>query len=86
MLFGIPRSPRWLVSKGFVDEALTVLRMTGDESPEAELAAIKDSIGQELKEKAEPLFQKKYLRPILLTISMGMFNQLSGINAILYYL
>ena len=86
MLFGIPRSPRWLVAKGYVDEALTVLQMTGDSAPEAELQLIKESIGQEHKEKSEPLFQKKYLRPILLTISMGMFNQLSGINAILYYL
>jgi sugar porter (SP) family MFS transporter len=86
MLFGIPRSPRWLVAKGYRAEALTVLQMTGDPAPEAELQLIQESIGQEHKEKSEPLFQKKYLRPILLTISMGMFNQLSGINAILYYL
>jgi MFS transporter, SP family, arabinose:H+ symporter len=86
MLFGIPRSPRWLVAKGYVDEALKVLQMTGDPAPEAELQLIKESIGQEHKEKSEPLFQKKYLRPILLAISMGAFSQLSGINAILYYL
>jgi SP family arabinose:H+ symporter-like MFS transporter len=86
MLFGIPRSPRWLVAKGFTEEALTVLQMTGDSAPEAELQLIKESIGQEHKEKTEPLFQKKYLRPILLATSMGAFSQLSGINAILYYL
>ena len=86
MLFGIPRSPRWLVAKGHLEEARTVLRMTGDPNPDAELNLIAKSIGQESHQKSEPLFQKKYLRPILLTISMGMFNQLSGINAILYYL
>ncbi|MDR3614944.1 MAG: sugar porter family MFS transporter [Candidatus Obscuribacterales bacterium] len=86
MLFGIPRSPRWLVAKGFTEEALAVLQMTGDPTPEAELQLIEESIGQEHKEKIEPLFQKKYLRPILLAASMGAFSQLSGINAILYYL
>jgi SP family arabinose:H+ symporter-like MFS transporter len=86
MLFGIPRSPRWLVAKGFTEEALAVLQMTGDPAPEAELQLIEESIGQEHKEKIEPLFQKKYLRPILLAASMGAFSQLSGINAILYYL
>ena len=34
----------------------------------------------------EPLFQRKYRLPIFLAVSIGMFNQLSGINAILYYL
>ena len=34
----------------------------------------------------EPLFQRRYRIPVFLAISIGMFNQLSGINAILYYL
>jgi len=37
-------------------------------------------------ERAERLFQREYMFPIFLAVSMGMFNQLSGINAILYYL
>lgn len=86
MLFCIPRSPRWLVAKGFLAEARTVLVMIGDPNPDLEIEEIRSSIGSEQHEKSEPLFQRKYLRPILLTISMGVFNQLTGINAILYYL
>jgi len=86
LLFTIPRSPRWLVKKGRVDEARDVLRITGDENYEHDLQAIVDSIDVEQKQIAERLFSRKYLFPIFLAVSIGMFNQLSGINAILYYL
>jgi SP family arabinose:H+ symporter-like MFS transporter len=86
MLFTIPRSPRWLVKKGRVDEARTVLRMTGDENYEHDLQEIVESIDVEQKHAAEKLFTRKYAFPIFLAVSIGMFNQLSGINAILYYM
>jgi sugar porter (SP) family MFS transporter len=86
LLFTIPRSPRWLVKKGRVDEARSVLQMTGDENYEQDLKAIVDSIDVEQKQAAEKLFSRKYRFPIFLAVSIGMFNQLSGINAILYYL
>jgi sugar porter (SP) family MFS transporter len=86
MLFTIPRSPRWLVTKGRVDEARTVLKLTGDENYERDLQAIVESIDVEQKHAAEKLFSRKYLFPIFLAVSIGMFNQLAGINAILYYL
>jgi len=86
MLFTIPRSPRWLVKKGRVEEARTVLRMTGDEDYEHDLQAIVASIGEEQSQAAEKLFTRKYAFPIFLAVSIGIFNQLSGINAILYYL
>ena len=86
MLFTIPRSPRWLVKKGRVAEARSVLQMTGDENYERDLQEIVDSIDVEQKQAAERLFSKRYLFPIFLAVSIGMFNQLSGINAILYYL
>ncbi|MGA8492661.1 MAG: sugar porter family MFS transporter [Terriglobales bacterium] len=86
MLFTIPRSPRWLVKKGRVDEARTVLQMTGDENYEHDLQEIVESIDVEQKQVAEKLFTRKYAFPIFLAVSIGMFNQLSGINAILYYL
>lgn len=86
MLFGIPRSPRWLVKKRRVPEAREVLRLTGEENFEEELQDIVTSIDAEHGHGDEPLFTRKYRVPIFLAVTIGMFNQLSGINAILYYL
>ena len=86
MLFGIPPSSRWLVTQNRVAEARSVLQLMGAENPEAELSEIVDSIHLERLQTSEPLFAWKYRLPIFLAISIGMFNQLSGINAILYYL
>ena len=85
MLYGIPRSSRWLVTKNKTDEALDVLNMMGSPDSEAELREIMDSIHLERGMAAEPLFKRNYRLPIFLAVSIGMFNQLSGINAILYY-
>src|SRR6266704_6171949 len=85
MLYGIPRSSRWLVTKNKTDEALDVLKMMGSPDSEAELREIMDSIHLERGMAAEPLFKRNYRLPIFLAVTIGMFNQLSGINAILYY-
>ena len=85
MLFGIPRSPRWLVKKQRLDEARDVLRMIGEEHYERQLNEIARSIDAEHVTN-DSLFSWKYRFPIFLAVSIGMFNQLSGINAILYYL
>ncbi len=85
-LFGIPRSPRWLVMQAKLDESLSVLRLTGIPKPEEELKEIVASIHQERAASADPLFSRQYGFPIFLAVTMGMFCQLSGINAILYYL
>jgi sugar porter (SP) family MFS transporter len=86
LLFGIPPSSRWLVTQNRVDEARKVLQQMGAEDPEGELREIVDAIHVDQLQKSEPLFQRKYRLPIFLAITIGMFNQLSGINAILYYL
>jgi sugar porter (SP) family MFS transporter len=86
MLFTIPRSPRWLVKKGRIDEARNVLRVTGEENYEQELKEIVDSIDAEHHRANEPLFSSNYKLPIFLAVTIGFFNQLAGINAILYYL
>ncbi len=85
-LFAIPRSPRWLVKKRRVDEARAVLSLTREDKVDLELREIIASIHIEKERAAEKLLSRKYLLPILLAVSMGIFNQLSGINAILYYL
>jgi sugar porter (SP) family MFS transporter len=86
LLFRIPRSPRWSASRQQIDEALTVLRQMGAPDPNAELADIQSAIRSEHATVHEPVFQWKYRFPLFLAITIGAFNQLAGINAILYYM
>jgi sugar porter (SP) family MFS transporter len=85
-LFAIPRSPRWLAMQGNMDEAFSVLRLTGIPKPEEELKEIVASIHQERAASTDSLFSRQYAFPIFLSVTMGVFCQLSGINAVLYYL
>ncbi|MGH9405107.1 MAG: sugar porter family MFS transporter [Terriglobia bacterium] len=85
-LFFIPRSPRWLATQSKLDEALDVLRLTGVKKPREELDEIVASIHLERSGSPDPLFSRRYRKPIILAVTVGMFCQLSGINAVLYYL
>jgi len=85
MLFGIPRSPRWLAKKGRVGEARNVLQLIGEKDYERELQEIVTSIDAE-HHQHDSLFTRQYRLPVFLAVTIGMFNQLAGINAILYYL
>jgi len=86
MLFGIPRSARWLVTKNRIPEAREVLDSLGSPDGASELDDIIASVHVDGVAHSEPLFQKKYLKPIYLAVTVAAFNQLAGINAILYYL
>ena len=85
-LFGIPRSPRWLATQNRVEEARSVLHSIGSPDADAELREIVASVHLERSTASEPLFSRKHAFPMFIAITMGMFNQLAGINAILYYL
>jgi MFS transporter, SP family, arabinose:H+ symporter len=85
LLFFIPRSPRWSVSRNQVDEALRVLGLVGAPDPKAELADIQAALEAEHATVHEPVLQWKYRYPLFLAIAIGAFNQLTGINAILSY-
>ena len=86
LLFRIPRSPRWSASRNRIDEALAILKMMGEPDPQAELADIRAALAEEHASEHEPVFKWKYRYPLFLAITIGAFNQLAGINAILYYL
>jgi sugar porter (SP) family MFS transporter len=86
LLFFIPRSPRWLMMKGAEGEAAEVLHSLGTLNVPAQIAAIRESLHQELRGRVAPLFCRAHAKPIFLAITVAMFNQLDGINALMYYL
>lgn len=85
LLFVIPRSPRWLVKTDRVDEARDVLGKTGEPDVERAIRDILDSLKQKSDAAREKFFSKKYAVPIIAAVLLAFFNQMSGINAILYY-
>jgi sugar porter (SP) family MFS transporter len=86
LLYLIPRSPRWLVQKDRLPEAREVLRAVEGAGFEAELMEMVRSIQSEEAARHHRFFTRRYFYPIFLAVAVGMFNQLAGINSILYYL
>jgi sugar porter (SP) family MFS transporter len=87
LLFFTPQSPRWLVAKGRGEEASEVLVKCGTSPGKVgdEINEIQASLDLVHHRLEEPFFCKQYLRPILLAVAIAAFNQLSGINALIYY-
>jgi len=88
LCFGLPESPRWLLSrKGDRASALQVLHRIEPDASSAEIAAEADAIVAASSEKVSSanFWTRRLQKPILLAILIAFFNQLSGINAILYF-
>ena len=86
MMYTIPQSPRWLAQRGRHDEAKASLQRVGVADADAMLAEFERAAQSARRSSAQALFTAAYRKPILLAILIAAFNQLSGINAILYYL
>ena len=86
MLVGIPHSPRWLVEKGQLEEARRTLRLIGEQDVDGSLARMVEASRGEHRRGRERLFAERYRFHLFLAVSIAVFNQLTGINAILYYL
>jgi SP family xylose:H+ symportor-like MFS transporter len=87
LLFLTPQSPRWLLAKGRVGEARSVLQRCGtdNEKLDGEIREIQASLDVQHHTTTEPFFCANYRKPILLAVAIAVFNQLSGINALIYY-
>ena len=80
----IPESPRWLVKAGRRADATIVLARLGHEAPENKVDEIAASDAGDRKSH-QNLFHRAHLKPLLLALMIAAFNQLDGINAVLYY-
>lgn len=84
-VFTIPESPRWLLSKSRNIEAKKVLKLMGQEADYDRMMLEIDLDNKNAAVSNDTIFLKKYRTPLLLAFFIALFNQLSGINAFLYY-
>lgn len=87
LIFFVPESPRWLALKrGDTAQALRIFQLINPATAQEAL----DSLHPKLEDEIQPdalssFFSNKYRRPILLAFLFALFNQVSGINAVIYY-
>ena len=85
LIISIPKSPRWLLSKFKNEEARKVLQIMGQEADYENMKKEIEIDNNNASLANDTIFLKKYRTPLVLAFLMAFFNQLSGINAFLYY-
>ena len=81
----LPESPRWLAIHGAPEKAVSTMDRLGFQNSAAELDRIRAAERSDAASGAPRLFQTAHSVPVVCAIVIAMFNQLSGINALLYY-
>lgn len=83
----IPESPRWLIlKKGNIKKALEILKIINPQTAAATVASIQNAAKEDKADiKHDSLFSSRNKMPMILAILIAVFNQVSGINAIIYY-
>lgn len=87
LVFTVPESPRWLIiAKNKIEEAKKILRMVNPDIVEESVEAIKASdLDPGKAAKLKDFFSKRFKFPIILAFLFALFNQMSGINAVIYF-
>ena len=83
----VPESPRWLIMKrGKIEEAREIFKIINPDTADRIITEIQETDKEEKEVlRQDPLFSSRYKTPVMLAILFAVFNQLSGINAIIYY-
>jgi SP family arabinose:H+ symporter-like MFS transporter len=85
--FAIPESPRWLLTVGRRAQAIAVMKLISPESSEADIERNANAVTAANDQPAVRFgfWSKRMMRPIMIAFLVAFFNQMSGINAILYF-
>ena len=85
-LFAVPETPRWLINKGKKQQAYQVLLRTGGQAyADEEFRTIMQNFANDTRGKITDLFLPAYRKVLGMGIVIAVFQQITGINAVLYY-
>ena len=85
LLFRVPESPRWLIGQGRVEEGRQVLHLINSATADQDVTSILTTNATDAAAGGSSLFARQYRTPVMLAVLFAFFNQVSGINAIIYF-